>query len=234
MEWTDDGIVLAARKHGESGLLLSLLTREHGRHAGLVKGGASRRAAGIYEPGNIVRAVWKARLEEQLGHFHCEALRSQAAGFLADAGRLAALSSACALIETAVPEREPHGGLFDSFQGLLGGLEDEAWAEIYVRWEVALLTELGFGLDLTACAATGQCDDLIYVSPKTGRAVSRAAGELWKDRLLPLPAFLAEGEGGSPLEGMILTGWFLEHHVLAPHRKALPPARARLVDRLAR
>jgi DNA repair protein RecO (recombination protein O) len=234
MEWTDDGIVLAARKHGESGLLVSLLTREHGRHAGLVKGGASRRSLGAYEPGNLVKAVWKARLEEQLGHFQCEPMRAQAAGFLSDAGRLAALTSALALIETAVPEREPHPGLFDSLQGLIGALEDEPWAEIYVRWEVALLAELGFGLDLTACAATGQCEDLTYVSPRTGRAVSRAAGELWKDRLLPLPAFLALGEGGSPSEGLILTGWFLEHHVLAPHRKGLPPARTRLVDRLSR
>ncbi len=250
IEWSDDGIVLSARRHGESAAIVSLLTRAHGRHAGLVLGGAGRRARGVYEPGNRVAATWRARLSEHLGHFACELAESRAAALLDDALRLAALTSATALLDAALPEREPHERLFDSLDALVAQLCDAStapsWPARYVRFELDLLTELGFGLDLSRCAATGQSDDLAYVSPKTGRAVSTTAGEPYRDRLLSLPSFLtrpAVRNGISPadiLNGLRLTGFFLEQHVFAHQptsnagRSALPAPRDRLIAVLKR
>lgn len=250
IEWSDDGIVLSARRHGESGAIVSLLTRAHGRHAGLVLGGAGRRARGVYEPGNRVSAVWRARLSEHLGHYACELAESRAAALLDDALRLAALTSATAILDAALPEREPHERLFESLDALIARLCDPStgpsWPTLYVRFELDLLTELGFGLDLTRCAATGQSDDLAYVSPKTGRAVSTTAGEPYRDRLLSLPSFLtrpAVSNGISPadiLNGLRLTGFFLEQHVFAHQppapagRSLLPAARDRLITVLQR
>lgn len=231
MEWSDEGIVLAARRHGESSAILSLLTRDNGRHAGLVRGGASRRLRGVLQPGNRVAATWRARLEEHLGTFTVEPVLSLAPLYHRP-GPLAALTAATALVEAALPEREPHCSLFDSLGDLLGRLDAPGWAAAYVRWELSLLAELGFGLDLATCAATGTNDGLAYVSPKSGRAVSLSAGEARRDRLLPLPRFLGPAGGAADAnqiaEGLRLSGWFLEHHVFAGDRMVTPDARERL------
>ncbi len=241
MEWNDEGIVLAGRRHGEAALVVSLLTRDHGRHAGLVHGGGSRRARGTYQPGNRVSAHWRARLEAHLGTYRCELVAGEAARFLDDPVRLAALASACALIEAGLPERAPHSALYQVTLALIEALPGADWGRVYVAWEVALLSELGFGLDLSACAATGATEDLAYVSPKSGRAVSLAAGAPWHDRLLPLPRFLVAptgpaepGEGPEILAGLRLTGHFLEVHLFGAANRDLPAARRRLAERLRR
>lgn len=237
MDWTDEGIVLAARRHGESALVLSLLTHGHGRHAGLVRGGAGRRSRALYEPGNRVRATWKARLSEHLGNYACELVAADAARLLDDPARLAALASACALSEAALPEREPHPGAFASLAALIQALPGPGFAAAYVRWELALLTELGFGLDLGRCAATGVAEGLTYVSPRSGRAVSEGAAEPYRDRLLKLPRFLIGDAAPGPgelIEGLRLTGHFLAEHAFTARPGGVPAARARLVERLAR
>ena len=234
MEWRDEGIVLAARPHGETGSVVELLTRDQGRHAGLVHGGQSRRHGAVLQIGNLVAARWTGRLPENLGTYRCELVESHAARVLDDPSQLAALASAAALSCKALPEREPHPACFEGFLALLQALPGDYWAEVYVRWELALLTELGFGLDLSACAAGGDNDQLAYVSPKTGRAVSLAAGEPYRDRLLPLPGFLLGRGGGGPAEvgrGLALTGYFLERSVFAPHHRRFPAARRRLAER---
>ncbi len=242
MDWTDQGIVLAKRRHGENAAVVTLLTREHGRHGGLVRGGAGKRAAALYQPGNLVSAHWRARLAEHLGTLTAELVESFAARVLDDPQRLAALTSACAVLDTAVPEREPHPVLFDATLELLRalGAEVEAigWAGAYARWEERCLAELGFGLDLGSCAVTGSRDELAYVSPRTGRAVSREAGRPYEDRLFPLPDFLRIG-GAAPDAAAVaaalrITGHFLERHVLGPQDRRLPPARTRFVDRWRR
>jgi DNA repair protein RecO (recombination protein O) len=239
MEWSDDAIILSARKHGEAHAVVHLLTRSRGRHAGLVRGGNSRRLRGVLQPGNEVTATWRARLEDHLGNLTLELAHARAAPLLDDADRLAALSSACALCEAALPEREPHRSAFDSFDRLLLALDDDRrdWPEHYVRWELALLADLGFGLDLSRCAATGGRNQLIYVSPRSGRAVSATAGAPYRTKLLDLPSFLlAAGKPAPPAaiaSGLRLTGHFLTEHVLAPHGAAMPPARLRLLDRFA-
>jgi DNA repair protein RecO (recombination protein O) len=237
MDWTEDAIVLAARRHGESAAIVALLTRGHGRYAGLVRGGWGRRARGLYLPGNRVSATWRARLAEHLGSLVCEPLESAAARFLEDPARLAALSAAAALCEACLPEREPHPAAYDGFLALVEALAGAAWAEAYVLWELGLLAELGYGLDLGRCAATGLNDELAFVSPRTGRAVSLSAGAPYRDRLLPLPGFLVGRNGGGPddvIAGLRTTGHFLERHVFQPRNRGLPPARDRLVERLAR
>ncbi len=238
MDWTDSGYVLSARKHGETALIVGLLTVEHGRHAGLVRGGAGRRARGLYQPGNLVRATWRARLSEHLGSFTCEMERAHAATLMQDKLPLLALAAATALLDRALPERAPFPDLFTGLGALIDALGQPGWETAYVMWERDLLAELGFGLDLTSCAATGDTEALVWVSPKTGRAVSRAAGEPWRDRLLPLPAFLLPdgGQGtGAPSEiaqGLRLTGHFLSAHVMGGEPDALPAARARLIEGL--
>ena len=236
MEWSDEGIVLSARPHGEGGMVVNLLTRDHGRHAGFVPGGGSRRARPIWQTGNVVEAAWRARLAEQLGNYSAELREPHAARAMDDAVELAGLSAACAVVDAALPEREPHPAMYEGFHAFLLALGHEGWPAIYVRLELGLLQELGFGLDLTKCAATGTTEDLAFVSPKTGRAVSRGAAEPYKGKLLPLPAFLSTG--GLPSDdtqlrqGLDLTGFFLERHVFWPHNKPLPPARARLIESL--
>jgi DNA repair protein RecO (recombination protein O) len=238
MDWTDDGIVLAARAHGETGLVVSLLTRGHGRHGGFVPGGISRKARPIWQTGNVVKVAWRARLAEQLGNFTGELGEPHAARVMDDAVELSGLSAACALADEALPEREPHPAMFEGFHAFLGALGHVGWPAIYVRLELGLLQELGFGLDLEKCAVTGSPEDLAYVSPKTGRAVSRDAAQPYKDRLLPLPAFLSTGglpaDGSELRQGLDLTGHFLERHVFWPHNKPLPPARARFMETLQR
>jgi len=235
MEWDDDAVVLAVRRHGESGAVASLLTRSHGRHAGLVHGGQSRANRPVLQPGNTVRARWGARLAEQLGTFRLELVQAHGAAHLGDPARLEALAAACALVEAALPERQPHAACHAALVALLGALAAESWPSVYVHFELALLRDLGFGLDLTACAATGRTDDLAWVSPRTGRAVSREAGEPWRAKLLALPSFLVEGGEGEATEvraGLELTGFFLQRHVLDPRHAVLPAARGRLLGRL--
>lgn len=236
MDWQDEGIVLAARPHGEDALVLQLLTRSHGRHAGLVRGGQSRRSKSLYEPGTHLTAHWRARLAEHLGNYSCEVLSSPLGELLDRPGPLAALASALAVAERALPEREPHPACFEGLLALCGALVGEHWGEAYVLWELQLLAELGFALDLSSCAATGRNDQLAYVSPRSGRAVSLSAGEAYRDRLLTLPGFLVgQGEGGSReiLQGLLLTGHFLELHIFHPQDKPLPAARQRLHARFA-
>lgn len=235
MNWSEDGIVLTAREHGESAAILSLLTESHGRHLGLVRGAKGPKARARYEPGNRVAASWRGRLDEHLGTYSCEAISSPAARWLDDPLRLDALAAATALVDRVLPEREPHPALFRGLDELIAGLGEADWAARYVRWELLMLAELGFGLDLTRCAATGQRTDLTHVSPKTGRAVSRDAAAPYRERLLTLPAFLADGSAAGAqdvLAGLALTGHFLSMHLF--DSTPMPAQRQRLLDRLAR
>jgi DNA repair protein RecO (recombination protein O) len=208
----------------------------------LVHGGAGSKGRGVLQPGNRLEVAWRARLADHLGSFTCEQLHSGAATLLDDPLRLAALASACAIAETALPEREPHPAIFDAMVALIAAFEStdrlSGWGRAAIAWEMGLLAELGFGIDLSSCAATGTNEDLVYVSPRTGRAVSRQAGEPYKDRLLPLPAFLARaGEGANDadiLMGLELTGHFLERHVFASLHREPPAARAHFLERLRR
>ena len=236
MQWADAGFVVAVRRHGESGLIVELLTREHGRHLGLVRGGQSPKRRSVLQPGNLVAATWRGRLSEHLGAIGCELVRAHAARFLDDPDRLAALASAAALLAAALPEREPHADVFAAFAQLLDDLDSAAdWPARYVEWECGLLAALGFGLDLTRCAATGAAGDLAYVSPRTGRAVSRVAGRPYHDKLLPLPEFLWLDTSAAAVDierGLALTEHFLQHCLLLPQGRRLPSARARLAARM--
>lgn len=239
MQWSDEGIVLAVRAHGETAAVAELFTRAHGRHAGLVHGGRSRKLRPVLQTGNHVDASWKARLSEQLGHITLELRHGYAAAALDDPLALAGLTSLASLVRL-LPERDPHPNLYEVSLFVLSFLDDDSvWPSLMVRWELALLQELGLGLDLSACAATGSNDGLVYVSPKSGRAVSASAGEPYKDRLLPLPAFLTQGRQAEVsradvLAGLALTGHFLEARVLQPRGLDLPEPRRRLAELLAR
>src|SRR6266581_5908483 len=223
MEWTDDGIVLGARRHGEANAILELMTREHGRHLGLVRGGTGSRMRPVLQPGNSVRAVWRARLDEHLGYYVIEGIRLRAATVLASSHAVYGVTHLAALARL-LPERDPHQDIYDMLDRTLDDFDNAGEAAVHVvRFELAMLAELGFGLDLDNCAATGETTDLIYVSPKSGGAVSRAAGEPWRDKLLRLPPYLRHGEGdGVGLseqdlqDGFQLTGRFLLRHVLEP------------------
>jgi DNA repair protein RecO (recombination protein O) len=233
MEWQSPAIVLAARPLGETGLVVSLLTEAQGRHAGLAKAGASRAQAALWQPGNLIEARWVARLAEQLGALSGELVHPAAARALDAPLGLALLSAACAMAEAVLPDRAPYPVAFRGLLALIAGLPVPALAD-YVRWEAALLTELGYGLDLDRCALTGTTDDLAFVSPRSGRAVSAAAAGPWRARLLPLPGFLAQDRvAAAPdelLVGLRLTGHFLARAVPG---EVLPAARGRLFDRIA-
>jgi DNA repair protein RecO (recombination protein O) len=241
MEWTDEALVLGAAKHGESSVIVELLTRLHGRHRGLVRGGSGGRMRGVLQPGNRVAVTWRGRLAEHLGTASLELVDANAASVLADPPGLLALAALCAVAATALPERESHPDIFDAALPVIGllrgdtGLEPVAAA--LVHWELGLLGALGYGLDLAACAVTGQTGDLAFVSPRTGRAVSQAGAGDYADRLLPLPAFLtARTAAGAAdlIAGFDLTAYFLERDVYVPSRMRLPPARTRFVDLLRR
>lgn len=237
MEWFDQGIVLSARKHGETSSIVTLMTQNQGVHSGLVKGGAGKGKRGDLQPGNLVAAHWRGRLAEHLGNFSCELLRAYAATLLDSPDTLSCLSSALAISQSALPEREAHPTVYNGLSIVLNSLDGGDWPSIYVKWELGLLGELGFGLDFSCCVATGATKDLIYVSPKSGCAISGKAGEPYKKSLLPLPRFLIEqGILGSPseiVEGLTLTGFFLERHVFGHlHSMSLPAARRRFCDRM--
>jgi DNA repair protein RecO (recombination protein O) len=238
MEWRDVGFVLAARRHGEHGIIVELLTREHGRHAGLVRGGQSLRMRAMLQPGNEVAAIWRGRLTEHLGTLGCELVRAHVAAILDDPERLAALTATVALVAAALPEREPQPDIFALYRDLLEALDSAVdWPARYVGWERDMLSALGFGLDLGRCALTGVTTDLAYVSPRTGRAVSRAAGLPYRDKLLALPDFLWQNvpaDNNQVMLGMALTGHFLLHHIFAPQGRPLPAARVRLAERMKR
>jgi DNA repair protein RecO (recombination protein O) len=231
MEWTDEGIVLGARRHGEANAILEVLTKGHGRHLGLARGGAGSRLRPILQPGNSVRVTWRARLDEHLGMYAVEGLKLRAAGFLGDAHAVYGVTHLAALCRL-LPERDPHLIAHDMLEAILDHVAEPVLAAaLTARFELQMLGELGFGLDLDECAATGARTDLAYVSPKSGRAVSREAGAPWHDRLLRLPEFLrAEVTGEAPATEEIaaafaITGWFLDHRVLEP--RGLPPSEAR-------
>jgi len=193
MEWVDEAIILNVTKFGETSIIANVLTKNHGRYAGLVRGGTGKKFRGIYQPGNIVKAQWKSRLEEQLGLLFCELSKATAAIFLSERLKLSALSSACSIIKTALPERENHTAIFSGLKVFLSSLETtKSWPLIYIKLEIGILKELGFGLDLSSCAATGSTQDLIYLSPKSGRALSRKAGEPYHKKLLKLPKALID------------------------------------------
>jgi DNA repair protein RecO (recombination protein O) len=240
MQWSDEGLVLSVRPHGETASILEVLTAQHGRYAGMVYGGRSRRLRPVLQIGNHVDVVWKARLAEQLGHMTVELRRGFAAEAMADAAQLTALST-IATMARLLPERDPHPSLYEVTMFVLSFLDDATvWPALYARWELSLLEELGFGLDLGQCAATGANDALIYVSPKTGRAVSASAGEPYKDRLLPLPAFLTGGSGATGVtsrnvaDALKLTGHFIETRLLGPAGQQMPDVRLRLAEIVAR
>jgi DNA repair protein RecO (recombination protein O) len=239
MEWRDHGILLTMRRHGETAAIIDVFTEGHGRHAGVVRGGAGRRLAPILQPGAQLDLMWRARLEDHIGSYQVEPLRSRAAAALSGRLALAGLNAVTALLAFCLPEREAHAALYRRSEQLLDLLgQDELWPLAYLKWEVALLEELGFGLDLSRCAATGTTEGLIYVSPKTGRAVSAIGAAGWADRMLPLPPVLL-GLGDAPdqevAEAFVTTGHFLENH-LAPAlgHKPLPVARSRFVETFSR
>jgi len=241
MEWTDEGIVLGVRRHGESSAIVELLTPGHGRHLGLVRGGAGSRMRPLLQPGNSVRAVWRARLDEHLGTYQIEGIHLRAATVLASSHAVYGVTHLAALARL-LPERDPHQELYETLQRTLDDFDDIGVAAAHlIRFELAMLAELGFGLNLESCAATGATSELIYVSPKSGAAVSRQAGEPWRDRLLRLPAFLRDAEGPANAwsdqdlqDGFQLTGMFLLRHVLEPRGQGHSDARDGFINAVTR
>lgn len=239
MHWSDEALLLSVRAHGETAAIAELFTRAHGRHLGLVHGGRSRKMRPVLQMGNHVDVTWKGRLADHLGHVSLELRDAYAARAMDDAATLAGLGSICALARL-LPERDPHPNLFEVTLFVLSYLDDASvWPALLVRWELKLLDELGFGLDLGSCAATGGGDNLVYVSPRSGRAVSSEAGAPYVDKLLPLPAFLSSGRGtpvtaGNIRDGLALTGHFILTRILAPRGLGMPDARTRLPCLLAR
>jgi DNA repair protein RecO (recombination protein O) len=237
MDFEDDAFVLSARAHGETGAIVELLTEHHGKYAAHIAGGASRRIKPFLQAGAKVSVGYRARTSDQLGSATLEPIGEGPAALFDDPLALAGIAAAAAVAAGALPEREPHPGAFLALEALTSALLiADIWPAVYVRYEAGLLQDLGFGLDLTKCASTGSTDDLTHVSPRTGRAVSAAAAEPYKDRLLRLPPFLlgaqaglAQGDVGL---GLDLTGHFLETFVFAVMNKPLPPARVWLIDRL--
>ncbi len=239
MEWRDEGIILGTRRHGETSAILEVMTRAHGRHMGLVRGGRSRKLQPVLQPGNRVDLVWRARLDEHLGLFQAEVLEMNAARLMDSAMAVYGIQLLAAHLRL-LPERDPHDALYETLGVMLAHLDDpDVAGELVARFELLVLDELGYGLDLSQCAATGTSKDLAYVSPKSGRAVSREAGAQWHDKMLALPAFLRRGAGlhGDPVavaEAFRLTGFFLHRHVYEPRGIEEPGARIGFLAALAR
>jgi DNA repair protein RecO (recombination protein O) len=237
MEWRDEGIILGTRKHGETSVILEVMTRAHGRHLGMVRGGRSRKAQPVLQAGNRVDLTWRARLDEHLGMFQVEALELNAARLFESACAVYGLQTLAAHLRL-LPERDPHTALYETLLVLIPNLaEPLAAGELVVRFELLILEELGFGLDLAACAATGRRDDLVYVSPKSGRAVSREAGQPWHDKMLALPSFLLRGSGlradrTTMEQAFRLTDFFFARHVYEPRGLQPPDARVGFLNAL--
>ncbi len=236
MEWSDEAIVLGARPFGEGKLVAEVFARGHGRFGGVVHGG--RRAAPVLQAGNLVRADWKARLADQLGFFNPLELEEPLGGRLLDQPEaLAGVASAIALIRGATAERQPYPGLYDALTLVLRAMgERELWPALYARFEIGLLAQMGYGLDLTQCAVTGRTDDLAFVSPRSGRAASAEAGAPFADRLMRLPPFLVDAaaplESGDVADALAIAGFFLERRVFDQRGEGMPEARRRLIERL--
>jgi DNA repair protein RecO (recombination protein O) len=238
MDWSDTGIILAVKAHGETSGIVELLTLEHGRHAGLVRGARSRSKRPVLQPGNCVHAHWRARLADHLGSYTIEADTLRAGTVMDDRAALAGLNSACALAILSLPEREVHPAVYEGLRVLVDSFDNEdIWPALYVRWEAGLLADLGYGLDTEKCAVTGVTENLSHISPRTGRAVCEDEAAPYLDKLLALPSFL-QGQGeikpGDIRRGLELTGYFLERRVLWPTNRQLPEARTRLIEELAR
>jgi DNA repair protein RecO (recombination protein O) len=238
MQMRDAGIVISVRKFSEHSATIRILTAQHGLYGGMARGAFAKSQRGIYQSGNIVSVHWQARLAEHMGTLQCELVRPSAALIMNHPFRLAGLNSLCTLVELLLPERDPQPVLYPMVEVLVellaGDAPDAVWLEYYLRFEVELLSSSGFGLDLSACAASGATENLVYVSPKSGRAVSQAAGEPYHDKMLPLPSFLLENTGSAPvpaqqtIDAAALTRYFLEGWALAPRGLKLPAARQRL------
>ena len=237
MEWRDEGIILGTRMHGETSAVLEVMTRTHGRHLGLVRGGRSRKQQPLLQPGNRVDLTWRARLDEHLGTFQAEPIELNAARLIDSAVAVYALQTLAAHLRL-LPERDPHGGLYETLGIVIDNLADaDCVGELVVRFELLVLEELGFGLDLSECAATGSREELVYVSPKSGRAVSRTAGEPWRDKLFLLPVFLQQGaRQGADLtaieDAFRLSSFFFSRHVYEPRGIEPPEARGGLIAAL--
>lgn len=237
--WTDQAIVLSVRPHGEGGAIVSLLTSDHGRHAGYMHGAQSSKNRAMLEPGSQVYVQWQARVADSLGNFKLEQESGLPVGVLESPLKLGALLSACSLCDVALPEREGHAGLYHGLLALMETLEGDHWGAAYVMWEVSLLRELGFRLELNRCAGGGDIETLTHVSPKSGCTVSAAQAVPYKEKLLELPIFLRpeqvreDGAGNDEdiLRGLKMTGYFLEHWVFIHHTKGLPEPRSRFEDR---
>lgn len=237
MDFHEEAFVLSARAHGDTGVVVDLLTETHGRRGAYVAGGASRKMKPFLQVGARVIVDYRARSSDHLGSARLEAVGEGPSALFDDAMALTGLAAAAAVAQGALPEREPQPGAFLAFEAMMGAFAiPDVWPAIFVRFEAGLLEDLGFGLDLSRCAATGSMDDLIYVSPRTGRAVSREAGAPYADKMLKLPPFmlgaqagLGEGDVG---DGLDLTGHFLEQFVFHPQNRPLPEARIWMIDRL--
>ncbi len=238
MEFHEEAYVLSARSHGDTGVVVDLLTETHGRHAAYVAGGASRRMKPFLQAGARVIADYRARTSDHLGSARLEPVGEGPSALFDDALALTGLAAAAAVAQGALPEREPHPGAFLAFEALMSAFRiPSVWPAIFVRFEAGLLEDLGFGLDLSRCAVTGSMDDLIWVSPRTGRAVSADAGAPYADKLLKLPPFMLGAQAGlcdgDVRSGLDLTGHFLEQFVFHPQNKPIPPARVWMIDKLA-
>lgn len=237
MEWRDEGVILSVRRHGETSAIAEILTSAHGRVMGLVRGGRSKQQRPVLQAGNAVQAVWRARLEEQLGTYTLEPLDLKAGAIMEEPFRLAGLATLTALSQL-LPEREPHPRVYEALRIVLDAIDHDAvWPALLVRWELGLLDELGFGLDLSKCAATGSREELVYVSPRSGKAVSAGAGEAFRDRLFSLPAFLREGGAAAPgpdvIDGLRLAAYFLDRHLFEPRGVKFPEQQDWIIRALA-
>jgi DNA repair protein RecO (recombination protein O) len=236
MEWRDEGVILSVRRHGETSAIAEILTAAHGRVMGLVRGGRSKLQRPVLQAGNAVQCVWRARLEEQLGTYVLEPLDLRAGAIMEEPFRLAGLAT-LAELSRLLPEREPHPRVYEALRVVLEAIDqDHVWPALLVRWELGLLDELGFGLDLTKCAATGVRENLAYVSPKTGKAVSAQAGEPFRDRLFRLPSFLKAGGSAAAedvIEGLKLASFFLGRHVFEPRGLRFPEQQGWIISALA-
>jgi len=238
MEWTDHSIILGASKFGEADAIVDVLSKDFGRYKGFVRGGMGRSKRSLLQPGNEAKITWRARLEESLGSVTLDPMTQRAAHLFGSPDRLAALSGATSTLIHCLPEREASPRVFDALIALLDLIEQddvpaEQWGIGFVRFEMGLLGAMGFGLDLSSCAATGEIEDLIYVSPRSACAVSREAGAPYHDKLFPLPAFMKGGVDASLDEigqGLDITAYFLDRHMLGAMGRTLPDARFRLRD----